>query len=113
VLTTPQNPSGLQEAMTLFTALRHRNALRVALEGRDEDAALPLFRWIARHITDARYVHLLTEIALTLVDIYSENYAFSPKVEPHLLKLHQQTREGVAAANLACNTKGMIDMLVS
>jgi U3 small nucleolar RNA-associated protein 15 len=97
--------------LTLFTALRHRSALRAALQGRDEETLQPVLQWVHRNITEPRLVTLCVEVAMNVLDIYSGNLGQSAQIDNMVTRLHRRVREEVEMAHQACQTKGMLDML--
>ena len=97
--------------LTLFVALRHRSALRAALQGRDEETLQPVLRWIHKHITEPRLVQLSVELAMNVLDIYSGNLGQSAQIDKLVERLHRRVRDEVEMAQQAWQTKGMLDML--
>lgn len=97
--------------LTLFTALRHRLALRAALQGRDEVTLQPVLKWINKNITDPRLVKMSVEIAMEVLDLYSGNLGQSADVDKLFRKLHGVVRSEVEMSEQAYQTKGMLDML--
>lgn len=97
--------------LTLITALRHRSALRAALQGRDEVTLQPVLQWVYKHITEPRLVGLSVEVGMNVLDIYSGNLGQSAQIDKMVLRLHRRVRDEVEMANQACQTKGMLDML--
>jgi U3 small nucleolar RNA-associated protein 15 len=98
--------------LTLFTALRHRSAMRAALQGRDETTVQPIFKWVIKHITDPRYVSICVDAALLLLDIYSEHVGGSAELESNIKLLHRRVRTEVEKSQQACQTSGMLEMLM-
>ncbi len=99
--------------LTVLAALRHRSAMRVALEGRDESTVQPIFKWVIKHITDPRYVSICVDSALLLLDIYSEHVGGSPELEKSIRTLHERVRIEVDRSQQACQTSGMLEMLMA
>jgi U3 small nucleolar RNA-associated protein 15 len=99
--------------LTLLTALRHRSAMRIALQGRDENTVQPIFKWVIKHVTDPRYVSICVDSALLLLDIYSEHVGGSPELEKNIRELHQRVRTEVDRSQQACQTSGMLEMLMT
>lgn len=103
--------------LTLLTALRHRSALRAALQGRDEVTLTPLLRWLARHIADPRYVRLLTDVALNVLDLYAGQLGSDDRSENSLdglvAGLHRKVRHAVEMAKTATATGGMLDFVAA
>lgn len=97
--------------LTLFTALRHRSALRAALQGRDEVTLQPVLHWIYRNITDPRLVELCVEVAMNVLDIYSGHLGQSAQIDKLVDRLHRRVRDEVEIAQQAWQTKGMLEML--
>jgi U3 small nucleolar RNA-associated protein 15 len=98
--------------LSLFTALRHRSAMRAALQGRDENMVQPIFKWIIKHITDPQYVSVCVDAALLLLDIYSEHVGSSTDFESNVKLLHRRVRIEVERSQQACQTSGMLEMLM-
>lgn len=97
--------------LTLFTALRHRSALRASLRDRDEVTLQPVLQWIYKHIREPRLVDLSVEIAMNLLDIYSGNLGESAQIDKLIQRLHHRVRDEVEMAQHAYQTRGMLDML--
>ncbi|KAH8893537.1 WD40 repeat-like protein [Thozetella sp. PMI_491] len=99
-------------ALTLLMALRHRSALREALEGRDEVTVQPIMRWISKYITDSRYVGVCTDVALHLMDLYSEYLDASPEMAAAFNILRGRVTREVEKAQMAIMTNGMVESLM-
>ena len=97
--------------LTLLTALRHRAALREALEGRDEVTLQPVLQWVNKHIAEPRLVTLSVEVAMTVLDLYSGNLGQSAQIDKMVRRLHARVRDEVEMSQQAYQTKGMLDML--
>ncbi|KAH8685807.1 WD40-repeat-containing domain protein [Tricladium varicosporioides] len=99
--------------LTVLTALRHRSAMRAAFEGRDETTVQPILKWVIKHIADPRYVTVCVDSALLLLDIYSEHIGGSPELASNLRRLHSRVRLEVERSQQACQTSGMLEMLMT
>ncbi|PNS18093.1 U3 small nucleolar RNA-associated protein 15 [Sphaceloma murrayae] len=101
--------------LTLLTALHHRSALRVALTGKDEAMLGPFFKWITKNINDPRYVRLLSDVSLHLLDIYAPQLGGDDRSEESLdsmvAQLHRRVRHGVEIAKMAGSTGSMLDFV--
>ncbi|KAJ5707501.1 U3 small nucleolar RNA-associated protein 15 C-terminal [Penicillium malachiteum] len=97
--------------LTLFTALRHRSALRTALKDRDEVTLQPVLSWVYKHIREPRLVDLCVEVTMNLLDIYSPNLGQSAQVDKLVDRLHYRVRDEVEMAQNAFQLKGVLDML--
>ncbi|TKX20737.1 U3 small nucleolar RNA-associated protein [Elsinoe australis] len=101
--------------LTLLTALHHRSALRAALSGKDETTLAPLFKWIIKNINDPRYVRLLSDAALYLLDIYAPQMGGDDRGDQSLdslvAQLHRRVGHAVEMAKTAGSTGGMLDFV--
>lgn len=98
--------------LSLLTALRHRSAMRAAFQDRDENTVQPILKWVCKHIKDPRYVSICVEASLILLDLYSEHAGASPELDNYFKMLHSKVREEVEKAQQACQTSGMLGMLM-
>lgn len=103
---------GLSDTVTLLTALRHRSALSTALSGRDEISLQPIFRWVCGHITDPRYVEICVENGMQILDLYASHMGESPPIDVLMARLHKRVRREVDRAQQACQTSGMLGLLM-
>lgn len=100
--------------LTVLTALRHRSAMRAALQGRDENTVQPVLKWVCKHMTDPRYVNICVDTALILLDLYSEHVGGgSNELDEGFRALHRRVRTEVERAQQACQTSGMLGMLMA
>ncbi|KAL2021818.1 hypothetical protein VTK56DRAFT_6592 [Thermocarpiscus australiensis] len=99
-------------ALTLLVALRHRSALREALEGRDEITVLPLLRWVSKYIADPRYLSVCVDVAFLLLDIYAEHVGGSPELAAQFQALLGKVSKEVEKAQMAIQTNGMVESLM-
>lgn len=98
--------------LTLLTALRHRSAMRNALQGRDEISLQPILTWLCKYIIDPRYVAMSVDVGILILDIYSGEMGQSPKVDILMKRLHSRVRKEVERAQQAWQTNGMLGMLM-
>ncbi|KAF1935939.1 WD repeat-containing protein 57 [Clathrospora elynae] len=101
------------QALTLFTALRHRSALRTALMNRDEVTLQPILRWILKNISDYRITRLTTDVALVVLDLYADQLGRSEEIDALLEALMQRVNVTVEASQEAWKVRGMLDMLTA
>ncbi|KAK3325901.1 WD40-repeat-containing domain protein [Apodospora peruviana] len=99
-------------ALTVLVALKHRSALREALEGRDEVTVLPLLRWVGKYISDPRYASTCVDVAFHLLDIYGEYTGGSAELAQQFHMLWGKVAKEVEKAQLAVVTGGMVDSLL-
>jgi U3 small nucleolar RNA-associated protein 15 len=98
--------------LTLLLALRHRSALRDALESRDEHTVQPILKWVCAHICDPRYVSVCVEVGLHLLELYAEFVGGSAELHEGFRTLHRRVRVEVERAQVACQTGGMLESLM-
>ncbi|KAI9800680.1 MAG: hypothetical protein M1825_004002 [Sarcosagium campestre] len=99
--------------VTLLTALRHRSALRVALQGRDHSTLKPILRWTTRHIKDPRYMRISVELGLLIIDMYSTQMGLTDSMDSLVKELHDVVRDQVESAQQAWETEGMLNLLTA
>ncbi|KAH6690586.1 WD40-repeat-containing domain protein [Plectosphaerella plurivora] len=100
------------EVLTLLLALRHRSAMRSAMEGRDERSVQPILRWVAAHIVDPRYVSVCVEAGIHLIELYAEYAGDSADLADAFKLLRKRVVGEVDKAKAACETSGMVDGLI-
>jgi U3 small nucleolar RNA-associated protein 15 len=112
VLDTTRPEASPLEALTLFAALRHRGALREALEGRDEVTVQPVLRWAARHVVHPQYSGVCIDIAMQLLELYGAYADDSAELADGFRILRARVMREVENAQMACQTSGMIESLL-
>lgn len=106
------------EVVTLVTALRHRSALRIALDGRRAEQLVPILEWCLKGIASPKHVYLAYDVMLVLVDLYSnklvdwaEDGEEGEEVVRLIKRVQKRVRSGVELAERAASTLGMVQML--
>ena len=99
-------------ALTLLMALRHRSALREALDGRDQDDIMPVMKWVCKHISDPRYRGVCVSAATELIDLYAEYADRSQELEMSFRTLARRVKTEVERAQVAMQTEGMVENLM-
>jgi U3 small nucleolar RNA-associated protein 15 len=87
--------------------------MRSALQGRDEVTLQPILKWITKFVADPRYVSMAVEVAVLLIDLYSAQVGQSTEIDDLIGRLHNRVRREVERAQQACQTSGMLHMLMS
>lgn len=98
--------------LSCFTALRHQHAFRAALKDRDDVSLQPIIRWVSRQITDPRFVVIAYELALDILDLYSNKLGESKAFDSRMIQLITIVRQEVEYVQQACQTQGMLDMIL-
>ncbi|KAH9900068.1 WD40 repeat-like protein [Xylariomycetidae sp. FL2044] len=92
--------------LTVLMALRHRSALRDALEGRDENTVQPVLKWARTYIVDPRYAGVCVDVAMYLLELYAQFVDGSAELEAGFKMLHRRVRQEVEKAQMATQTDG-------
>jgi U3 small nucleolar RNA-associated protein 15 len=98
--------------LTLLMALRHRSAMRAALQGRDETTIQPIIKWICSHIIDPRYISLCVEAGIIILELYVEYAGVSKDLHTQFGTLYRRVKAEVESAQMALQTCGMLDSLM-
>ena len=112
VLDTSSKEYSSLNVLTVLLALRHRSAVREALENRDEQSVQPIIKWVCGHIADPRYVSLCVEVGLHLLDVYSEYVGGSAELNEGFKTLHRRVKLETERAQMACQMGGMLESLM-
>jgi len=106
-----QDHSKYDQARTLFASLIHRSALRTALQNRDELSISPVLHWCIKSISDYRVTQLTTDVALQVLDLYSDQLGRSEEVDKLVEALTQKVNVLVEASESAWKVLGMVEGL--
>ncbi|KAL4725220.1 U3 small nucleolar RNA-associated protein 15 [Fusarium chlamydosporum] len=98
--------------LTLLLALRHRSALRDALESRDEHTVQPILKWVCAHICDPRYLSVCVEVGFHLLDLYAEFTGASTELEEGFKALTRRVKAEVGRAQSASKVGGMLESMM-
>ncbi|KAF3760642.1 WD40 repeat-like protein [Cryphonectria parasitica EP155] len=112
VLDTAAPDHSKLNVLTLLHALRHRSALRAALEHRDEVSVRPVMHWISNHIIDPRYRSACVDVGLHLLDLYAEHAGASTELAAAFKTLRKRVTQEVEKAQVAAQTGGMVEALM-
>ncbi|KAF2170262.1 hypothetical protein M409DRAFT_52000 [Zasmidium cellare ATCC 36951] len=111
-------PFNAVEIFTLFTALRHRSALRTALANRSEERLAPLLRLMVRYIGYPQYTHMIYDVMLLLLDLYSHRMwdwrnddGEGQEVFRLFTKMRNTVKREAELADRAQHLLGMVDLL--
>lgn len=112
VLDTSSPDHSKLNVLTLLITLRHRSALRAAVEHRDEASVQPVLRWICNHIIDPRYRAACVDVGLHLLDLYAEHVGQSAELATGFKTLRKRVSQEVEKAQVAAQTGGMLEALM-
>ncbi|KAK8049445.1 WD40-repeat-containing domain protein [Apiospora phragmitis] len=99
--------------LTLLVALRHRSALREALEGRDEESVMPVLDWVQKHIVDPRYTIVCTDVATHLLDLYGEYAGESKELGEGFKTLCRRVSKETGTVQLTTEVQGMLEIVLA
>ena len=91
-----------QVVASVLQELYVRDGVRMALSGRDEDALVPILKFLCKHITDSLYTALLTDTSMTVLDLYTVIIGRSATVDELLMKLRERIHEQVLCVICLC-----------
>lgn len=112
VLDTSAPDHSKLNVLTLLITLRHRSALRAAVENRDEESVQPVLSWICNHIIDPRYRAACVDVGFHLLDLYAEHVGQSAELATGFKTLRKRVSQEVEKAQLAAQTGGMLEALM-
>lgn len=97
----------------LILELVQRDALRVALSGRDDVTLEPLLSFLTRHVTDPRFGEACADVVSVLLDLYSPQLGHSPLVDELLAKLNGRVERELAFQRELFKLRGALDMTLA
>ncbi|WOO82519.1 U3 small nucleolar RNA-associated protein 15 [Vanrija pseudolonga] len=97
----------------LIHELVQRDALRVALTGRDDVTLEPVLAFLARHVTDPRFGESAADVVGVLVDIYAAQLGHSPLVDELLAKMHTSVERELGFQRELVKLRGALDMTLA
>jgi U3 small nucleolar RNA-associated protein 15 len=99
---------------SLIAELSSRDALRIALSGRDAHALTPVLAFLLRHLTHTHFGPLASQATLVALDLYGAVVGQSPEVddllERMLVKVDNELR---MERDVLLGVQGMLDMVLS
>ena len=102
-----------QVVASVLQELLLRDGVRLALSGRDEDALVPILTFLCKYITDANYTPLLSEISMTVLDLYAVIIGRSEHVDDLLVKLRWRIHEQLALDAELLRLQGSLETLLA
>lgn len=97
----------------LLQELIHRDALRIALAGRDDVTLEPILTFLVRHITDPRFGEMASEVAGVIIDIYTPVLGQSPLLDEMLSKLQNRIDGELRFQREVMKLRGALDMTLA
>lgn len=90
-----------------------RDALRVALSGRDDVTLEPIFSFLARHVTDPRFGESAADVSAVLLDLYAPQLGHSPLVDELVAKIQTRIERELAFQRELVKLKGALEMTLA
>lgn len=98
---------------TVLEELCRRNALVIALSGRDEVTLEPLLAFASRFVANPKYSRLVLQVVHAILDIYSATLGHSDAIDELFLKLHKQVRAEVGFQKQIMRVMGSLDAIIN
>jgi U3 small nucleolar RNA-associated protein 15 len=107
----------------LIQELVHRDALRVALSGRDEVTLEPILAFLSRHVTDPRFGEMAAEVAGVVIgeckreptnaDIYTPILGQTPLIDEMIGKMQSRIERELSFQRELMKLRGALDMTLA
>ncbi|KAL7422709.1 U3 small nucleolar RNA-associated protein 15 [Cryptotrichosporon argae] len=97
----------------LIHELVQRDALRVALAGRDDVTLEPLVAFLVRHAIDPRFGEAAADVVGVLLDLYTPTLGHSPLVDDLLARLQSRVERELAFQRELAKLRGALDMTLA
>ncbi|WVQ85835.1 hypothetical protein IAT38_008003 [Cryptococcus sp. DSM 104549] len=97
----------------LIQELIHRDALRIALAGRDDVTLEPILNFLARNVTDPRFGEMASEVAGVIIDIYTPALGQSPLLDEMLGKIQTRVERELGFQRELMKLRGALDMTLA
>lgn len=93
--------------------LRYRNALKAALDDRDEATILPIFKWVTKFLPYPQYTKVTHEAADYLIELYRERILDSEPIEKCFKALHRSVNNEAETIQQMLQAQGMLKLLLT
>ncbi|EIW69973.1 hypothetical protein TREMEDRAFT_43605 [Tremella mesenterica DSM 1558] len=100
-------------AFALMQELIHRDALRIALSGRDDVTLEPILGFLLRYVTDPRFGELVSDVVGVIIDIYTPMLGQSPVLDETMAKLNQRIGMELKFQHELMRLRGALDMTLA
>lgn len=97
----------------LIQELVLRDALRIALSGRDDVTLEPILAFLARHITDTRFGEMASEVAGVIIDMYTPVLGRSTLIDEMIGKLQSRIERELGFQRELMKLRGALDMTLA
>jgi len=97
--------------VSLIQELIHRDGLKQALAGRDDNTLEPLTQFLVRNINNPRYTALLVDVSTVVIEMYSAVLGQSPLIDELFLRLRTKVKAEIAFQKQLLAVVGSMEML--
>ncbi|CAG8432709.1 5691_t:CDS:10 [Diversispora eburnea] len=99
--------------VSMLQELIQRDALRIAIAGRDDASLRPLVKFLIRWINDPRYTSILCDVGEVLIDVYAPVIDKSPLIKNMIESLRDKVRGEVNLQKEVAKVIGSLEMMVT
>ncbi|CAI2179637.1 19780_t:CDS:10 [Funneliformis geosporum] len=97
--------------VSLIQELILRDALTIAIAGRDETSLTPLIKFVTKWITDPKYMNLMVDVAQVILELYSPVIGQSSTITNLIKTLHQKVKGEISIQLEMAKVIGSVEMI--
>ncbi|CAG8593426.1 17201_t:CDS:2 [Funneliformis caledonium] len=97
--------------VSLIQELILRDALTIAISGRDETSLAPLIKFVNKWITDPKYMNLMVDVAQVILELYSPVIGQSHTITNLIKTLHQKVKDEISIQLEMAKVIGSVEMI--
>jgi U3 small nucleolar RNA-associated protein 15 len=97
--------------VSLIQELILRDALTIAIAGRDETSLAPLIKFVNTWITDPKYMSLMLDVAQVIVELYAPVIGQSSDITKLINTLHQKVKDEISIQKEIAKIIGSVEMI--
>jgi len=102
-----------QVVVSVLHELTLRDALRIALSGRDEESVLPILRFLCKYMADQAFASLLCDCGHVLLELYATVLGRAPEVDEMFWKLRWRVHEVLALDAELLRLQGSLELILA
>ncbi|KIR68986.1 U3 small nucleolar RNA-associated protein 15 [Cryptococcus bacillisporus CA1873] len=100
-------------SFALIQELVHRDALRIALSGRDDVTLEPILNFLTKNVTDPRFGEMAAQVVGIIIDIYTPILGQSPILDEMLGKIQIRVERELSFQRELMKLRGALDITLS
>ncbi|PKY37387.1 WD40 repeat-like protein [Rhizophagus irregularis] len=97
--------------VSLIQELILRDALAIAIAGRDETSLAPLIKFVNTWITDPKYTSLMIDVSQVILELYSPVIGQSSEITKLINILHQKVKNEISLQKEIAKVIGSVEMI--